>query len=167
MISDEAAVRVALETAEEGMAAGEMPVGAAVFLGEDLIARAWTQEKEQKRRIVHADLLAMERADKVLGFARRTHPLTLAVNLEPCLMCMGAAITLGIENVVYALESPNDGAAELLTSWTPPVVLPFFRAPGRVKAGVLRDEARRQFSTYAAGDGPAGMRAWARSLALQ
>lgn len=165
MISDEAAVSAALAAADEGLARGEMPIGAAVFLGEDQIASAWTQEKQLRRRIVHADLLALQAADEILGFTRKSAPLTLAVNLEPCLMCLGAAITLGVEQVVYALGSPHDGGVETLSHWNPPVELPYFKKPHRIVGGIHQDRAREQFATYASGTGPASMRAWARDLA--
>jgi tRNA(Arg) A34 adenosine deaminase TadA len=66
---------------------------------------------------VHADLLAMITADERLGWSRRPHPLRLAVNLEPCVMCLGAAMTLGISEVYYSLDSPGDGAASVVAGW--------------------------------------------------
>lgn len=165
VIGSAAAVDAALEVAAEGMRRGEMPIGAVVFLGDEPIARAHTEERAQRRRIVHADLLAMLRADALLGFAPKPQPLTLAVNLEPCMMCLGAAITLGVERVVYALESPNDGAVDLLNAWAPPNEQPFFKRPAHIEGGVLRHRSQELFARYAAGDGPAGMRAWARGLA--
>lgn len=165
MVSDEMAVSAALDAAEAALACGEMPIGAAVFLGDEKIATAWTQEKRLRRRIVHADLLAMQAADEKLGFSRKTEALTLAVNLEPCLMCLGAAITLGVDTVVFALESPNDGGVEALSHWNPEVELPYFRKPSRIVGGVQRERARSQFATYANGSGPTSMRAWARDLA--
>jgi len=83
------------------------------------------------------------------------------------MMCLRAAITLGVERVVYSLESENDGAAALLDAWTPPVEQPFFRRPARFEGRVLREESRALFARYAEGDGRAGMRAWADGLARQ
>ncbi|OXR41613.1 tRNA-specific adenosine deaminase [Nocardia cerradoensis] len=159
------AVGLALSVADEGLAAGEMPIGAVVFDDEQILGRAHTQEKALGRRIVHADLLAMQQADEALGFTRPNGILTLAVNLEPCLMCMGAAITLGVRRVWFALPSPNDGAAALVESWLPPQELPYFAKPREIRGGIRSGEARAQFAAYAAGDGPAGMRAWAGGLA--
>lgn len=102
MVDARTAVTAALRTAEQGLSRGEMPVGAVVYAGDELVASAHTEERRQRRRIVHADLLALERADHVLGFGRRSEPLVLAVTLEPCLMCLGAAITLGVDRVYYA-----------------------------------------------------------------
>jgi len=159
------AVTTALSTAEQGLSCGEMPVGAVVYAGDELVASAHTEERSQRRRIVYADLLALERADHVLGFGRRSGPLVLAVTLEPCLMCLGAAITRGVDRVYYALESPNDGAAALLGLWDRPMEQPFFRRPSVIRGGVLRPAAQELFAQCADGDGPAGMRDWCRGLA--
>lgn len=167
MRTPEEAIALALHAAEAGLATGEMPIGAVVLSGDRVLGRAFTQEKSLGRRIVHADLLAMEQADQALGFSRPVAPLVLAVNLEPCLMCLGAAITLGVERVYYALESPNDGAVELLAQWDPPTEQPFFRRPSEIRGGFLRSESQQLFRRYAEGDGPDGMRTWAAGLAAQ
>jgi tRNA(adenine34) deaminase len=77
---------------------------------------------------------------------------------------MGAALTLGVRRIWYALESPDDGAHALLEQWSPRSPQPFFAPPVEVLGGVRRDESVALFAAYADGDGPAGMRAWARSL---
>ncbi|GAB3561462.1 nucleoside deaminase [Spelaeicoccus albus] len=165
MMTPARAVALAIDTAEAGLAAGEMPIGAVVVSGDRVVGRAFTQEKALGRRIVHADLLAMQQADAVLGFSGSSEPLVLAVNLEPCLMCLGAAITLGVGRVYYALESPNDGAVELLARWDPPIEQEFFCRPTEIRAGFHRDRSQELFRRYANGDGPVGMRAWAARLA--
>ncbi|WP_373688211.1 nucleoside deaminase [Actinoplanes aureus] len=112
-------VALALGVSEEGMQAGELPVGAVVVLGEEIIGRAYTQERAQGRRLVHADLLAMEQADRHLGWKPRENPLILAITLEPCLMCLGAAMALGVSQVFYGLEAPDDGASGVAAVWQP------------------------------------------------
>jgi tRNA(adenine34) deaminase len=161
----EDAVALAIEIAEQGLKFGEMPIGAVVLQGGKTIGRGYTQEHKLRRRIVHADLMAMLEADANLGFKRSLEPLILAVNLEPCMMCLGAAITLGITNVHFALESPNDGAVELLTHWHPPVEQPYFCRPKIIEGGFHRTKAQNQFARYAALESaPKGMRDWARGL---
>lgn len=119
------------------------------------------------RRVVHADLMAMLEADRIIGFTPSTLPLTLVVNLEPCLMCMDAAITLGIDRVWFGLESPNDGAVELLEQWQPPYEQPFFSRPQEIIGGIHRKAVQDQFARYAVSSAPAGMREWAKGLSLQ
>ncbi|MEQ7126992.1 nucleoside deaminase [Actinopolymorpha sp. B11F2] len=155
----------AIEVAEEGLLCGELPIGAVVVMGEDIVGRAFTQEKAQKRRLVHADLLAMAQADESLGWRPRPHPLRLAVNLEPCLMCLGAAMTLGVAEVYFGLESPADGAASVAAGWTPVSAdIPSYAAPLMV-GGVRRSDVRNQFSRYCETAPDSGLRRWARTLA--
>lgn len=137
IISPEQSVNKAIEIANEGIVNGEMPIGAVVYSGDTLIASAYTMEHELRRRVVHADLLAMSEADKVVRFDKAFQPLTLAVNIEPCLMCMGAAVTLGIKYVYYGLESPNDGAHALINSWTPPHEQSYLKNPNMYKAAFI------------------------------
>lgn len=164
MITPEQAVSLALTTAREGLESGEMPIGAVVFLGDRIIGRAFTQDHAQRRRVVHADLLAILQADTALGLTRYDEPLTLAVNLEPCLMCMGAAMALGVQRIWYSVESPTDGAHELLGHWNPPVEQTWFARPAEITGGIRRSESLQLFADYAVGDGPKGMREFARSL---
>ena len=150
------AIGLALDVAERGLIAGEMPIGAVVLAGEEILGEAYTQEQALGLRIVHADLLAMEQADAALGFSRTQEPLTLAVSIEPCLMCLGAAVTLGVKRVWFALESPNDGAVDLLTRWHPPVEQAFFAKPVEVRGGLHHERAQALFAAYASGTGPLG-----------
>ncbi|GIE74667.1 hypothetical protein Aph02nite_06170 [Actinoplanes philippinensis] len=93
-------VALALEAAEEGLRAGEMPIGAVVALGDEVIGRGFTSERTRGRRLVHADLLAMIEADERLGWSRREQPLRLGITTEPCLMCFGTALTLGVGDLL-------------------------------------------------------------------
>lgn len=74
---------------------GELPIGAVVVIGDDIVGSAHTQEIARRRRLVHADLLAMIAADEALGMRRRPHPVRLAVNLEPCVPRLHGGIRRG------------------------------------------------------------------------
>jgi tRNA(adenine34) deaminase len=105
----------ALAMASHGLAAGELPIGAVVVAAGRVVGRAFTQERTQGRLLVHAELLALDQAD-------RTHAVTrvdtvLYTTLEPCLMCLGAAATSMVDRVVFALASPTDGAAGVASLW--------------------------------------------------
>jgi tRNA(adenine34) deaminase len=158
-------VAAAVSVAEEGLAAGELPIGAVVFLGGEIAGRSFTREKTLRRRLVHADLLAMLEADQALGWRRRAHPLELAVNLEPCIMCLGAAMAMGVTKVHYGLESPADGAARIAAEWPAENPgLPGYLAPD-MTGGVHREEARDQFRRYCRQAADSGLRRWAQTLA--
>ena len=146
------------------MAAGELPIGAVVVMGDVIVAQSNTQERGAGRRLVHADLLAMIAADEHLGYAKRPAPLALAVNLEPCVMCLGAAMTLGVADVFYALESPGDGGAGIAAEWRNSPDTPFFRMP-TMTAGIQREQARDQFRRYCETAEESGFKTWASTLA--
>jgi tRNA(adenine34) deaminase len=158
-------VAAALQAAEDGLAAGELPIGAVVVMGDEIVGRAYTQERHRRRRLVHADLLALTHADEQLGWTRPPHPLCLAVNLEPCVMCLGAAMTLGVTDVYYALESPADGAAAIARSWQPAdTSLPGYTAPA-MTGGIMRLDSRVLFQRYCRTAPESGLRRWAQTLA--
>ena len=68
---DEFFMRQALAVAEDGLANGELPIGAAVVAEGRVIASAYTQERTQGRLLVHADLLALQAADRIRPFPGR------------------------------------------------------------------------------------------------
>jgi tRNA(adenine34) deaminase len=86
-----------------------------------------------------------------------------AVNLEPCVMCLGAAMTLGVREVYYALESPSDGGSAIAGTWRTSPDAPWFAAPA-MRGGIRRAESRELFRRYCltTSDGP--MRTWAQTL---
>lgn len=158
-------VALALQVSEDGMRAGELPVGAVVVLGGEVVGRAHTQERAQGRRLVHADLLAMEQADRHLGWKPHEQPLILAITLEPCLMCLGAAMTLGVSRIYYGLEAPDDGAGGVGSVWQPARQdMPFSHLP-TVTGGYRRRECRDQFRRYAETATNPSMRRYAESMA--
>ncbi|MEU2284482.1 deaminase [Streptomyces sp. NPDC013178] len=156
---------LAIEVAEEGLAAGELPIGAVVAMGDEVVGRAYTQERALNRRLVHAELLAMTEADQGLGWGQRPEPVILAVTLEPCLMCLGAAMTMGVSKIWYGLESPSDGAGRVSSVWRPQQPEEDFSQVPTVVGGVLRQQCQTLFERYAESATNAGMRRWASALA--
>lgn len=156
----------ALAVAEQGLGHREMPIGAVVVVDGDIVASAYTQERTQRRLLVHAELLALDQADCVLD--RRRRQATLYTTLEPCLACLGAAMTVGIGRIVFALESPADGAARFVAEWDRRRShgdLPGYQLPA-IQAGVRRDESWRLFARFASQPGRNNaLVGWAQTLA--
>jgi tRNA(adenine34) deaminase len=142
-------MREALVVARTGLGVGEMPIGAVVVVDDEIVAAAHTQELTSGRLLVHADLLALEAADTVISGRRERS--TLYVNLEPCLMCLGAAFTAKVGTVVYGLESPSDGGVAAIERWDESRdsdAMPGYHLP-EIRGGVLREEAGVLFRQYA------------------
>ncbi|WP_433728783.1 nucleoside deaminase [Actinoplanes sp. CA-051413] len=156
-------VSAAIDVAEEGMRQGEIPIGAVVEMGGRIISSAFTRDISLGRRLVHADLLAMIAADEQLGWGPRPHPVRLAVNLEPCLMCVGAAMALKVNEIYYGLESPADGGSAVAATWPTSPDLPWYAAP-TITGGIRRAEVQDQFRRYRDRAPASGLRSWADTL---
>ncbi|MEW6420962.1 MAG: tRNA lysidine(34) synthetase TilS [Deinococcota bacterium] len=106
----QAAMGQALALAHEAARAGEVPVGA-VVLGADgaVIGRGRNTSREHGDMTRHAELAALREAARVLGTPYLTD-CTLVVTLEPCPMCLGAALEARVGQVVYGAPNPKAGA---------------------------------------------------------
>ena len=104
-------MRIALDLAQAGAAAGETPVGAVVFDPEagEILSGAHNAPISTHAPTGHAEILAMRQAAERLGNYRLTG-LTLLVTLEPCAMCAGAISHARIGRVVFGAEDPKGGA---------------------------------------------------------
>ena len=102
-------MRLALEQAMVAMNMGEVPVGAVIVRGQELVAVAHNRCHTDGIATAHAELLAIEDACRKTG-SWRLEDCTLYVTLEPCPMCAGAAINARIPRVVFAARDPRMGA---------------------------------------------------------
>ena len=101
----------ALELAEASAAAGEVPVGAVITRGGEVIAEAHNAPRERHDPTAHAEVLAIRRAAEALGQERLTD-CELWVTLEPCAMCAGAIVHARIGKLYYGANDPKGGAVE-------------------------------------------------------
>lgn len=76
-------MRDVLALAKDALARGELPIAALVVLDDQIIASATTCEKAEQRFLVHAELLALEEADRISPFPGRRRDCQLYTNLEP------------------------------------------------------------------------------------
>lgn len=104
-------MREALSEASKGFAEGEVPVGAVLASPEgEIVARAHNQPIALNDPTAHAEVLVLRRAGALCG-NYRIEKATLVVTVEPCLMCMGAALHARISRIVFGAFDPNWGAA--------------------------------------------------------
>ncbi|KJS89692.1 tRNA adenosine(34) deaminase TadA [Desulfosporosinus sp. BICA1-9] len=102
-------MRVALREAQTAFEQGEAPIGAVIVLNGQVIASAHNEREQKNDPTAHAEVLAIQRAAKVLGSWRLTDT-TLYVTLEPCPMCAGAIIQSRIKQLVYGAMDLKGGA---------------------------------------------------------
>lgn len=98
----------ALREARKAEAEGEIPVGAVVVAGDNIIARAHNQTEMLHDVTAHAEMLAITAAAEHLG-AKYLTGCTLFVTLEPCVMCAGALGWSQLERIVYGAGDEKRG----------------------------------------------------------
>jgi tRNA(adenine34) deaminase len=104
----------ALKEAKKAFSEGEVPVGAVLASPEgEIVAKAHNQTISRSDPTAHAEILVIRRAGEVFKNYRLNHTL-LAVTIEPCAMCMGAAINARVGRLVFGAADPKAGAAESL-----------------------------------------------------
>ena len=111
--TDIAMMRRALLAAEDAANKGEVPVGAVVARGEEILSVAANEREATGDPTSHAELLAIRRASVTIDGWRLTD-CTLYATLEPCPMCAGAAHASRLSRLVYAAPDPKAGYAGTL-----------------------------------------------------
>ena len=116
---------------------GEVPVGAVVERGGEVIAAAGNEREERKDPTAHAEIIAIREAAKQLG-GWRLPGCTIYVTVEPCPMCAGAIYQARIERLVFGTIDEKAGAAGTLMDITRDSRL---NHQTEVVAGVLAQES--------------------------
>jgi len=110
---DEKFIDIAIEEALLAFSKGEVPVGAVITLGRDILAKSHSSPISMVDPSAHAEILAIRNASSKLGNYRLIGT-TLYVTLEPCIMCAGAIIQSRIQRVVFGADDPKGGGVSSL-----------------------------------------------------
>ncbi len=140
---DERYMQIALTLAQEAADEGEVPVGAVVVKGGEVIGRGRNRREISKNALAHAEIEAIDEACRTLG-GWRLSDCQLYVTLEPCPMCAGAIINARIDEVIYGTADPKAGSCHSLVEL---FSLPYNHQPS-VRAGVLEEECRTMLKTF-------------------
>jgi tRNA(adenine34) deaminase len=107
---DERRMGPALAEARRCLEWDDVPVGAAVFRGDELLAAAGNERERRGDPTAHAEVLALRAAAERVG-TWRLEGCTLYVTLEPCAMCAGALVLARVDRLVYGAPDPKAGFA--------------------------------------------------------
>ncbi|RGF56038.1 tRNA adenosine(34) deaminase TadA [Clostridium sp. AF36-4] len=110
MTSDESFMKQAVKQAEKAYDKLETPIGCVIVHEDKIIARGYNKRNIKKNTLAHAEILAINKASKVLG-DWRLEDCTMYVTLEPCPMCAGAIVQARIPRVVIGSMNPKAGCA--------------------------------------------------------
>lgn len=129
-------MRAALAEAEVAAEADEVPVGAVVVAGSEIIARGHNRSETDNDPTAHAEIVALRAAAREMGNCRLRNA-TLYVTLEPCTMCMGAMVQARIRRLVFGAYDPKAGAAGSAIDLSDS---PSFNHRFEINGGVLTEE---------------------------
>ncbi len=129
-------MREAIKQAKKAAKIGEAPIGAVIVRNGEVIARGYNKRETKKNALLHAEIIAIDRACKKLG-GWRLPGCEMYVTLEPCPMCSGAIINSRIEKVYFGAYDKKAGccgsAADLFAEG-------MFNHRPEIVGGVMREE---------------------------
>ena len=103
-------MRVALEEARAAAAGGDVPVGAVIVRGDEILARAGNAREREQDPTAHAEILALRQASGAIG-SWHLERCAIMVTLEPCAMCAGAIVLARLDRLVFGASDPKAGFA--------------------------------------------------------
>ncbi len=109
-LADVGWMRAARDEAVAAAERGEIPVGAVVVLNDHLLARSGNASISLNDPTAHAEIVAL-RASAAALRNYRLPGVTLYATVEPCIMCMGAALHARVSRLVFGCDDPKGGAA--------------------------------------------------------
>ena len=139
---DEKFMRLAIDEAKRAECEDEVPVGAVIVRGGEVIASAYNTREYGKNALYHAEIKAIDEACKKLG-GWRLVGCTMYVTLEPCPMCAGAIVNARVERVVFGAPDNKAGAFGTMLNLTD---YPLFKP--QITSGVLKDDCAKILTDF-------------------
>lgn len=107
-MNDEGYMNLAIAEAKKAELIDEVPIGCIIVKNNEVIASTFNKRETSQQAIAHAEILAIQKANEVLG-SWRLEGCSLYVTLEPCPMCAGAILLSRIERVVFGAFDKKGG----------------------------------------------------------
>ena len=141
---DSELMTLALEAAAEAAEHGDVPIGAVLASGGEVLAAAGNERELRSDPTAHAEVIVLREAAAARG-GWRLPATTLYVTLEPCAMCAGAIVLARVPHVIFATPDPKAGAAGSVFD-----ILGERRLNHRpkVESGLMASEAARQLRAF-------------------
>lgn len=136
MTTDEKYMKEALKQASKAYAIGEVPIGCVIVYKDKIIGRGYNKRNTKKTTLAHAELVAIEKASKVMG-DWRLEDCDMYVTLEPCQMCSGALVQARIKKVVIGTMNPKAGCAGSILNL---LQMEEFNHQVEIESGVMESE---------------------------
>lgn len=140
---EEKFMRAAIMAAKRGLQQGEVPIGAVVVYEDKVVSRGYNRRAKLQLASAHAEMAAIDKACKKFGSWRLPEGCQLYVTLEPCPMCMGAALNARIDEIYFgAYEQKGRSLTSALADAN------LLNHKTRVTGGVLQEECSRLLTDF-------------------
>ena len=146
-VDDHRFMAMALEEARRAAGQGEVPVGAVLVVGGEVLASRGNERERRHDPTAHAEMLVLRDGAAIVG-GWRLKEATLYVTLEPCAMCAGAIVLARVKRLVYGADDPKAGAAGTIFNI---VDHPALNHSPEVRAGVMATDAARLLREFFSG----------------
>ncbi|MGN0961068.1 MAG: nucleoside deaminase [Christensenellales bacterium] len=114
-MTDEDYMKIAIKEAQKCIAKEDVPVGAVIVKNGQILAKAYNQRELKKLTTAHAEIIAINKANKKLN-CNRLDGAVIYITKEPCLMCMGAILSARINKIIFGAYDPRFGTKDLATN---------------------------------------------------
>jgi tRNA(adenine34) deaminase len=141
---DDYFMRLALREAERALEHDDVPIGAVLVKGGEVLASAHNERELRSDPTAHAEMLALREAARELG-SWRVLDTVLYVTLEPCAMCAGAIVLARVPRVIYGAADPKAGACGSVVDL---LGLPALNHRPDVASGLLAGECADLLRTF-------------------
>lgn len=133
---DDYFMRLAIREAERALEHDDVPIGAVLVRGGEVLASAHNERELRGDPTAHAEMLALREAARVIG-GWRVLDTVLYVTLEPCSMCAGAIVLARVPRIVFGARDPKAGACGSVVDL---LAMPALNHRATVAGGLLADE---------------------------
>mgnify|MGYP000953354477 FL=1 len=137
-------MKEAIKQAVKAYKMHEVPIGCIIVYQDKIIARAYNKRNTKKNTLAHAEILAINKASKVIG-DWRLEDCTMYVTLEPCQMCAGAIVQARIPKVVIGSMNPKAGCAGSILNL---LQMEEFNHQVEIEQGVMEEECSQLLKTF-------------------
>ena len=144
MEKDSIYMKEALKQARKAYKIKEVPIGCVIVHEDKVIARGYNKRNTKKNTLAHAEILAINKASKVLG-DWRLEDCTMYITLEPCQMCAGAIVQARVKRVVIGSMNPKAGCGGSILNL---LEMEQFNHQVEVERGVLEEECSTMMTEF-------------------
>ena len=141
---DKMFMKEAIKQAKKAYLIKEVPIGCVIVYKDKIIARAYNKRNMKKNTLAHAELLAIDKASKIMGDWRLEN-CTMYVTLEPCQMCAGAIVQARIKKVVIGSMNHKAGCAGSVLNL---LQMQEFNHQVEIEIGVLVEECSQLLTSF-------------------